>query len=270
MGTDLVKGVLDSLPVEYGGMVRRIVDAMPAVRRDSENFYKSASQFKTVTLDNTALTPIRTIKQVLAEIDRTRQALEESHIKLRKNEIELARKEKSIALMVSRDFDADLLEVEIQELQWQRENARAYMRGAVRKLAFQVQLYHNILADLGKDSITEEEYEREESRYHIMTAFKQALCAARARGGVIDEGNHIYLFDLGINGLQAQRELTDYLKWEQEEKRYVSHHETMAWLRGLADKFSTCPSKAIEARGLLQMDGVSLVSLPVENRRDDV
>ena len=30
-----------------------------------------------------------------------------------------------------------------------------------------------------------------------MTALKQALNSARPRGGVIDEGNSIYLFDIG-------------------------------------------------------------------------
>ena len=31
-----------------------------------------------------------------------------------------------------------------------------------------------------------------------MTALKQALNSARPRGGVIDEGNSIYLFDIGV------------------------------------------------------------------------
>ena len=35
---------------------------------------------------------------------------------------------------------------------------------------------------------------------------KQALNSARPRNGHIDEGNMIYLFDLGISGAQAQAE----------------------------------------------------------------
>ena len=41
-----------------------------------------------------------------------------------------------------------------------------------------------------------------------------ALNSARPRNGYIDEGNLIYLFDLGINAAQAQAEVFAYLQWE--------------------------------------------------------
>ena len=76
-----------------------------------------------------------------------------------------------------------------------------------------IKRYGGILVKVGKETITEEDYEREEARYHIMTCMKQALNAARARQGIIDEGNLIYLFDLGINAAQAQAEVFAYLRW---------------------------------------------------------
>lgn len=65
---------------------------MPAVVRDTSNFHKSHSQFMQVTLDVTAITPIRSIKHSLAEIDRTRSALQEAYIGLRKKQNELKKK----------------------------------------------------------------------------------------------------------------------------------------------------------------------------------
>jgi hypothetical protein len=56
---------------EYNVMLKNIQDRMPAVTRDTSNFHKSHSQFMSVTLDVTAITPIRSIKHTLAEIDRT-------------------------------------------------------------------------------------------------------------------------------------------------------------------------------------------------------
>ena len=53
---------------------------------------------------------------------------------------------------------------------------------------------------------------KKSQHYHVMTCLKQALNAARARGGVIDEGNLIYLFDMGINSAQAQAEIYAYLE----------------------------------------------------------
>ena len=60
---------------EYNTMLANIDSKMPAVTRDTSNFHKSHSQFMQVTLDVTAITPIRSIKHTLAEIDQTKSAL---------------------------------------------------------------------------------------------------------------------------------------------------------------------------------------------------
>ena len=89
-------------------------------------------------------------------------------------------------------------------------------------------------------------YEREEARYHVMTAMKQALSAARTRNGLIDEGNQIYLFDLGISGAQAQAEMFAYLNFENElikKGQARTHEHTMQWLEACADKFLISSSK---------------------------
>ena len=82
---------------EYNLMLKNIQDRMPAVTRDTSNFHKSHSQFMQVTLDVTAITPIRSIKHSLAEIDRTRSALQEAYIGLRKKQNELKKKERELA-----------------------------------------------------------------------------------------------------------------------------------------------------------------------------
>ena len=78
MSNDLIIGNINTaLAVkkpEYNLMLKNIQDRMPAVTRDTSNFHKSHSQFMSVTLDVTAITPIRSIKHTLAEIDRTRSA----------------------------------------------------------------------------------------------------------------------------------------------------------------------------------------------------
>ena len=66
--------------------------------------------------------------------------------------------------------------------------------------------------------------------------YEQALNSARPRQGVIDEGNMIYLFDLGINAAQAQAEVFSYLNWENElvkQGKAPEHHHTVQWLEGL-------------------------------------
>ena len=247
---------------EYKGMLKNISTNLPAIKRSSSNFYKSHSQFMGVMLDVTAITPIRSIKHTLAELDKTRMALEEAHLKMMKKDIELREKEKKLNNGVYKDdFARETLEVEILEIKVNMNNIQNSITGAVRKMSFFTTQYKSILKKLGKEDITEQEYEKEESRYHVMTCLKQALNAARARGGVIDEGNLIYLFDMGINSAQAQAEVYSYLDMENKmmaQGKAPTHEMTMQWLEACADKFSSDAEKFAERRGFKLYDEDSL------------
>jgi hypothetical protein len=225
---------------EYNLMLKNIQDRMPAVTRDTSNFHKSHSQFMSVTLDVTAITPIRSIKHTLAEIDRTKSALQEAYIGLRKKQVELKKKERELENCTD-PLDRELLEIEILELNSHLEGTQNHVNGALRKMNFMVNQHKQLLEKVGKNEITEEDYEKEESKYHIMTCMKQALNAARSRNGMIDEGNLIYLFDLGINAAQAQAEVFAYLNMENQlisNGNAPTHEMTMRWLEACADKWA--------------------------------
>ena len=256
-------GNLPSLPKQYKGMLQHIEQTMPAIRQSSANFYKSHSQFMGTMLDVTAISPIRSVKHTLAEIDKTRAALEEAHINLRKKDIEMRQKEEQL----NNEPDAlkrELLETEIIHLQIQQKNTNNSMQGALRKLSYFTTQYKSILNKLGKETITEEEYEDEEETYHIMTCMKQALNAARARGGVIDEGNLIYLFDMGINSAVAQQEIYSYLQRENDilnKGGTPTHEMTMQWLENRVERFKGDSVKFAERRGFTLKDNKSLAQL---------
>ncbi len=262
---DLIIKEISNSPMvkqEYKEMLTNINNTLPAIKQTSSNFYKSHSQFMGVMLDVTAITPVRSVKHTLAEIDKTRMALEEAHIKMRKKEIELREKEHKLRSDIDlTEFEKEMLEIEILEIKVNMNNIQNSITGAIRKMSFFTNQYKSILKKIGKDDITEEEYEKEESRYHVMTCLKQALNAARARGGVIDEGNLIYLFDMGINSAQAQAEIYSYLKMENEmmDKGVAPTHEmTMQWLEACADKFQGDAEKFAERRGFTLYDEKSL------------
>ena len=260
----IIKSMADNPLVkeEYKGMLKNISTNLPAIKKSSSNFYKSHSQFMGVMLDVTAITPIRSVKHTLAELDKTRMALEEAHLKMMKKDIELREKENQLDnAEYKNDFEKEKLEVDILEIKVNMNNIQNSITGAVRKMSFFTTQYNSILKKLGKDDITEEEYEKEESRYHVMTCMKQALNAARARGGIIDEGNLIYLFDMGINSAQAQAEVYAYLEMENKlmaEGKAPTHEMTMQWLEACADKFSPDAEKFAERRGFKLYDEESL------------
>jgi len=255
---------------EYKNMLENITNTLPAIKQTSSNFYKSHSQFMGVMLDVTAITPVRSVKHTLAEIDKTRMALEEAHIKMRKKEIELREKEHKLRSDIDlTEFEKEMLEIEILEIKVNMNNIQNSITGAIRKMSFFTNQYKSILKKLGKEDITEEEYEKEESRYHVMTCMKQGLNAARARGGVIDEGNLIYLFDMGINSAQAQAEIYSYLKMENDmmdKGKAPTHEMTMQWLEACADKFQGDAEKFAERRGFTLYDEKSLNTKLLDNK----
>ena len=270
---DLVIQKLSNSPLvkkEYKQMLTNINASLPAIKQSSSNFYKSHSQFMGVMLDVTAITPIRSVKHTLAELDKTRMALEEAQLKMMKKDIELRQKEKKMADGdYADDLERELLETEILEVKVNMNNIQNSVSGAIRKMNFFTNQYKSILKKLGKDDITEEEYEKEESRYHVMTCLKQALNAARARGGVIDEGNLIYLFDMGINSAQAQAEIYAYLEMENKlmkEGKAPTHEMTMQWLEACAEKFSGEAEKFAERRGFKLYDEESLNTKLLDNK----
>jgi len=271
--TTTLNEALPTAAPEYKSMLNNIAEKMPAVTQATSNFHKSHSQFMGVTLDVTAITPIRSIKHTLAEIDRTRSALQEAYIGLRKKENKLKKREAELKTCKD-DLDRELLEIKILELQGHLEGTRNAVQGAVRKMNFFTNQYDNLMKKIGKTELTEEDYELEEARYHIMTCMKQALNSARPRQGIIDEGNMIYLFDLGINAAQAQLEVMSYLNWENElvqQGKAPEHEHTVQWLEGCADKWAGCPAAFAKSRGFDVYDPTSLANTPqIEDKTDGI
>ena len=266
--TQLVTQDIDiQLPMskpEYKSMLANIKEHAPAIQQASSNFYKSHSQMMSVTLDVTAITPIRSIKHSLAEIEKTKSALQQSYFKMKKEEIKLKKLERKL-LEETDPLEQEMLQIKINEKQAQAASSRGYVEGAVRKLNFFTNQYDNLMEKIGKEELTEEDYELEEIKYHIMTCMKQALNSARPRGGVIDEGNMIYLFDLGINAAQAQAEVFAYLEWENKlikDGKAPEHHHTVQWLEACADKWAHCPGDFANSRGFNILDKTSLTNTP--------
>lgn len=234
----------------YTNMRERISEIMPRVAESNQAFYKSDSQLKMVSLDITDLTDIGAAKHILARIEKKREALKESEINLRKKKIKLAKKEE--LLIKAEGYKAQELEIDILEIKSQIESTSNYQSGAIRELAFLVEQYNAICEKLGVEVITEDMYEADQARYHIMRAFSQALAAARARQGLIDEGNFIYLQDLGINGAAAQREVIALLEKEQEilnNGQVPTFELQYEWLQKIGDKFAPEVARYAESRG---------------------
>ena len=259
-----LENTLQEVKPEYKTMLKNIEEKMPSVLQASSNFYKSHSQFMNVTLDVTAITPVRSIKHTLAEIHKTKSALQGAQINMEKQKIKLKKKKRKL-LKCKDDLDREMIQLKIFEAETNLVNAQNTVQAAIRKMNFFVNQYENLLEHLGVTEITEEMYEKEEYKYHIMTCMKQALNSARPRGGSIDEGNMIYIFDLGINGAQAQLEVYNYLAAENEivkSGKEPTHEMTMKWLEACAERWANDPKVFAERRGFKLLDEESLTNKP--------
>ena len=71
--------------------------------------------------------------------------------------------------------------------------------------------------------------------------------------GLIDEGNQIYFYQVGINGASAQKEVIKYFHKENEILKAdgsPSHKMFLKFLNEMADKFQGCASEFAKAKGM--------------------
>lgn len=238
------------LPKQYGRMLNGIAKAMPKILESFSAFYKSQSQFE----DNMSInypTRLRSLKQVLSQINKSKMALDEAYFKLKKQDIEIKMKKRDI-LNTDDILKKEYLQVEIDELNFKKTASLNYVQGAVKKVSGFINDYNSICDSLSINVVTEEDMEKDEERFHIMQAFLQSLLQAKATGGIINEGNHIYFYKIGISSVLAQQEILLFLNNEREKVvkggENIEHHDVQEWLDEMAKKYEGCAVKASERR----------------------
>lgn len=254
------------LPTVYQEMVASIHNSLPAIDAAMVIHGKARSQFQVHSIDmggpTAGYTKIRNARRVLAEIEQTRAALEESSFKMKKIQIRAAKFREQAKNKTG--FDAQLCLVSAMELEAQAKRIQTAIFGAVRKLLNLVEQHKHleslIRKELGKadnELITEADFEADEERFHIKKVFEQSLCASRSLGRPqIDHGDYIYLWDLGINGRCAQIDLAEFWHAEQmaiENSATIDELRTLElnWLEKMAERYCGCAMRSAEAKGLL-------------------
>ena len=236
---------------QYKNMQEIIKASLPEVTRATVLFQKSQSQFMDNMLTISHITPIRNLRQILAEMKKIRMALGEAHYSIEKKKIDI--EEKREIRIKETGLTEKRLDIEIEELEWQISSIMENVGGAVRKLANYTLQYQAIQKAYSLESFDEQDFEDEEEKYHITKAFEQGLNAARAHGGFIDEGNQIYLEQIGINGTVAQVQVANYLNGEASMlSRQIepTHEMQIEFLLRMAEKFKGCSKAYAKWKGM--------------------
>jgi len=246
--------MVSSMPDKYVPMLKEIQAGLPEIRRASQAFFKTQSQFMDNMLTVSHPTPLRNLRQILAEMNRTMEAIRENYFNRLRLELKIKKSKHKLENDPFLDeFDREEIGIDLADDQSKKEVQEAYWGGAIRKLRNYMEQYQSILNTLGVKNWTEIDFEGEEERYHIMKAFEQGLNAARAHHGIVDEGNMIYFYQIGINGGVAQAYVLRFLLEEErliKEGGNVSHSAVIHFLEEMANTFKGCSKKFAEMKGM--------------------
>lgn len=255
-----------SMP-EYQGMLEVINSNLPEIRKSTENFNKTQSQFMDNMLTVSHMTPLRNVRQILAQMNQTELALKEAYIKVSRKEVELEMKQRELNAEED-ELKQKMIQLDMLELHTHMEATKSAIGGALRKMTNYSIQYNAILDNKDMRNFTEEDFEKEEEKYHIMKAFDQGVTAARSRQGIVDEGNMIYFTQIGINGGTAQKCVFEYLNSEGRmivEGKEPTSEMYVQFLESMADKFKNASKSLAKYKGLNEdITQVALVNLKKE------
>ena len=193
----------------YGIVFNTVTDEMltdiakyePEIKRGNQSFGKSQSQFMRNLMTFDSHTPIRNLRQILAEVEKKKLALSEANYNHAK---------KLLKIEKLQDSDKPRDRIELANLYTQVANSTLYIEGAIKEIHAMESAYKEIKEAHDIDNWNEEDFEREEEEYHIKKAFTQGI--GDLMTGALSQGNNIYFRQIGINPVVASMEIKNYIR----------------------------------------------------------
>ena len=203
---------------------------------------QSTSQLMTLTMLCDA--PYRRLRQVLSQIERKREALEDASFKFRKQKIQIDRYRKS---------GDELLILKADELENQILRSKNYIEAALKELATYQDVYDEIKTSHNiPDDWDEMDMEKEEISNHIRMAFRNGV-RNMVTNGTLGNGTLEYLEQFGIHPITAKQVITDYLSDVEKminEKKMPSVNHLYDFLDQCADIFQDAHKAVMKRIGI--------------------
>ena len=172
------------------------------------------------------------IRQISAEMNRKRMALSEAKFEYMKNVTE-AKIKRDEMLEEENENKKLLLEIEAAEFESKAVEILVKMEGALKECETLAQMHDELKERLG--DITEEEFEKAQTKAHIKRAVMQAIRNVK-ECGKIKEGNAEYLEQAGLNTTSVLRDIFGFL--EEEEQSGTNDTSVLhKFLDDMADKY---------------------------------
>jgi len=229
--------------------LEKIADRLPEIYRAMNTAGRRNTQTTSqlMTLNMAGAEPYRHLRQILAQIDQKKSALEGSAFKLRKNEI------KKKKLM---EKDDELSQLKVQELDRGLDRARISIEGAVKEIGMFQDVYDEIREAHGiPEKWDERDAEKGEIRHHIKMGFRTAFQEMMAHG-MIGRGSAEYLEQFGIHPQAARKHLHDYIVANEgmmEDGKEPNIEHFYCFLDAMADKYATAHHAVMKRIGIKKL-----------------
>ena len=226
--------------------LEKIANRLPEIYRATKTAGRRNTQTTSqlMTLNMAGDEPYRHLRQILAQIEKKKNALEAGAFKMKKNEIHKKN-------MLAKGDELSLLRV--QEMDAGLERSRIYVEGAVKEIGMYQDAYDEIREAHGiPDNWDERDSEEAEIRHHIKMGFRTAFQEMMSRG-MIGRGSAEYLEQFGIHPQVARKHLYEYISgieklMEEGKEPDIEHFHN--FLDAMADKFNDAHKLAMKRIGL--------------------
>ena len=173
------------------------------------------------------------LRQISAEMNRKRMALSEAKFGYMKKLTE-AKIKRDEMLEEESENKRLLLEIEAAEFESQAAETLVKVEGALKEVECLAQMHDDLKARLG--DITEEEFEKCQTKAHIKRAVMQSVREVK-ECGKIKTGNAEYLEQAGLSTTSVLRDIFDFLK-EEEQSGVIDTSVMHKFLDDTADKYA--------------------------------
>ena len=197
------------------------------------------------------------LRQIGAEMCRKRQALNEAKFGYLKNKMKIGVKREEMDEASPANYR--LLEVEIMELESQMQEVLVKVEGALKEVQTLSDMHDSLKEHLGE--ISEEEFEKAQTKAHIKRAMQQAIREVR-ESGRIRTGNQEYLEQSGVCVTHAFNLITEYLEQEKEAKNTTLLY---SFLDSVAEELEPVADLQLEIFGFDKDINLSLTFNPNED-----
>jgi hypothetical protein len=174
----------------------------------------SHSQWAWRHLNLSSFSPIKNLRQISAEIEKKKAALNETKYKYYKKQIALEKIKKLIEESPIDDLDRIQLQVRQGEIEHHLTESQRMIDGALKDVMTLYDLYNQIKKKTG--DITEADAEEVESISHLQRSIQQCIRDIRYCGA-ITKGEQEYLEQIGVNPSKMQGILRAYVEKEEQD-----------------------------------------------------